>query len=145
MQACTQCGKCCIKYSKAGLGSATINDLYRWLKFAPEIQEYAPWPLFDLWISPTTGEEFSRCPWLRKYPKRDRYSCRIHDYNPDCCREYPLDVDQMIRDGCEMLEPGDLDKPLHVLEAELAALRQSNHGVSDLYLFSGQPVPRRSK
>ncbi len=140
MQACTQCGKCCIKYGDGGLRSATAQDIFRWMLLAPEILEYAPWPLFDLWISPVTHEEFSRCPWLRKYPKRDRYYCRINDIKPMCCLGYPVSVDQMIRDGCEMLEPGDLDKPLPKLKAELGKLRPPPIDVAERKLLSASPA-----
>jgi Fe-S-cluster containining protein len=45
--------------------------------------------VFDIWISPKTGEDVTRCPWLRKLPKQDKYICRIHDVKPEHCREYP--------------------------------------------------------
>ena len=77
----------------------------------------------DLWISPVTGCDTSRCPWLRKLPGREKYKCRIHDHRPDACRGYPVDVEQMVLDGCEMLESGDLDCPLVELEVDLEELR----------------------
>ncbi len=52
-----------------------------------------------------------RCPWLRKLPNQEKYICRIYDDRPEDCRVYPVSIDQMIRDECEMLEPRDLANP----------------------------------
>jgi Fe-S-cluster containining protein len=126
MRPCTQCGKCCEKYGAgSGLGSATEADLER-LDYRPDVLRYIS--LGDLWISPVTGEETRRCPWLRKLPNQDKFKCRIHDVRPDVCRNYPVDVEQMIRDGCEMLEEADLTKPRAQLQRELKRLRNEPHG-----------------
>jgi Fe-S-cluster containining protein len=58
-------------------------------------------------VSPKTGKQMLRCPWLRKLPKQDKYVCRIYYNRPDECRHYPVSVEEMIRDECEMLEPKD--------------------------------------
>lgn len=126
MRPCNQCGKCCLKYSNgSGLRSASLEDVSTWMKYAPEVLEYAPAPLFDLWISPVTGEEMLRCPWLRKLPRKNKYKCRIHEVKPDVCFNYPVDIEQMIGDGCEMLEPGDLDKPESELLKELKRIKDN--------------------
>ncbi len=52
-----------------------------------------------------------RCPWLRKLPNQEKYICRIYDDRPEDCRVYPVSIDQMIRDECEMLEARDLANP----------------------------------
>ena len=52
-----------------------------------------------------------RCPWLRKLPNQEKYICRIYYDRPDDCKYYPVSIDQMIRDKCEMLEPRDLASP----------------------------------
>ena len=52
-----------------------------------------------------------RCPWLRKLPNQDKYACRIYFDRPDECKHYPTTISEMIRDGCEMLEPRDLKDP----------------------------------
>jgi len=36
----------------------------------------------DIWISPNTGDAVSRCPWLRKLSRQDKYKCRIMIQNP---------------------------------------------------------------
>lgn len=126
MRACTQCGKCCAKYGVgSGLGSATSNDVKLWRKARPQVLRYTD-ALGDLWISPVTGEETSRCPWLRKLPLQEKYKCRIHEVRPTVCREYPINIDQMIEDKCEMLEELDLSKPRANLIRELEALRNAS-------------------
>jgi len=42
----------------------------------------------DLWISPTTGEERPRCPFVRKDSNRLTYRCTIYDTRPQVCRDY---------------------------------------------------------
>jgi Fe-S-cluster containining protein len=127
MRACTQCGKCCLKY-KGGdwLGSATEVDMLFWLIRRPEVLDYVDDIRHDLWISPITGEKMQRCPWLRKLPRQEKYICRIHDVRPEVCRDYPTDIDQMISLDCEMLEAGDLDKPYSNLLIELNELRNAS-------------------
>jgi len=49
-----------------------------------------------------------RCPWLRKLPGQHKYICRIYHNRPDDCRHYPVTIDDMARDECEMLEARDL-------------------------------------
>jgi Fe-S-cluster containining protein len=44
---------------------------------------------YDIWMDPETGEDVSRCPWLRKLPNVDRYICCIQDTKPELCRDYP--------------------------------------------------------
>lgn len=121
MRSCTKCGKCCLQYH-GGLGTASDEDLARW-QDRPDILAYVQAFIPDLWVSPVTGEETTRCPWLRKVARQEKYNCRIHDRRPDVCRGYPYGVEQMIRDGCEMLEAGDAARPVADLEAELARLR----------------------
>ena len=126
MRPCTQCGKCCLKYSAgAGLGSATECDVELWELEAPEILAYTDFMLHDLWISPVTGEEMNRCPWLRKFPRKEKYKCRIYKYRPEACQGYPVSIDQMIRDGCEMLEQGDLEKSKEDLWKDLNSIRNA--------------------
>lgn len=127
VQPCNQCGKCCLKYSAgSGLGSATEEELELWRENRPDILDYTDESLPDLWISPRTGEETNRCPWLRKLPLKEKYKCRIHDLRPNTCHYYPINIDQMIRDGCEMLEDGDLEKSREELQLELASLRNAS-------------------
>lgn len=44
---------------------------------------------YDIWMDPESGEDVSRCPWLRKLPGTDKYVCRIQDTKPELCRDYP--------------------------------------------------------
>ena len=59
-------------------------------------------------MNPETGEQLERCPWLRKAPDQNKYLCDIYFDRPDDCKYYPVTIDQMVIDECEMLEPKDL-------------------------------------
>ena len=108
MKDCNQCGKCCIHYSDGGL-SASASDLERWETDRPDIADYASGG--KIWIDPASGEQLLRCPWLQKLPEQNKYICRIYYDRPDDCRYYPVDIEQMLRDDCEMLEARDLTNP----------------------------------
>jgi len=105
---CNQCGKCCIHYSDGGL-SASAGDLERWETDRPDIADYASGG--KIWIDPVSGEQLLRCPWLQKLPDEEKYICEIYYDRPDDCRYYPVDIEQMLRDDCEMLEARDLANP----------------------------------
>ncbi len=93
---------------------------------SPEILNYTDSMLHDLWISPVTAEEMGRCPWLRKLPLKDKYKCRIYNFRPETCQGYPVSIDQMIKDGCEMLEDGDLHKSAGELTKDLELIRNAS-------------------
>ena len=106
MKSCNQCGKCCIKYSNAGL-SATEDEIKLWDSFRPDIYEYVS--NGKIWMNPTTGEQLTICPWLNKQSE-NIYTCKIYYDRPEDCKFYPVTIEQMIQDECEMLEPRDLTK-----------------------------------
>ena len=108
MKDCNQCGKCCTLYGNGGL-SVTDSEIEAWETDRPDIARYVGGG--KIWISPVTGKQMLRCPWLRKLPGRKKYVCRIYYDRPGDCRYYPVTIDQMLNDGCEMLEPGDLKDP----------------------------------
>lgn len=108
MKDCNQCGKCCINYGGGSL-SATASEIDWWETHRPDIARYARDG--DIWVSPETGEKLARCPWLQKLPGQSEYICSIYYDRPDDCKYYPVDIEQMIRDECEMLEPRDLIRP----------------------------------
>jgi len=105
---CNQCGKCCTKYSDGGL-SASTGEIELWEIFAPDIHRYVSGG--KIWISPDTGKQLKRCPWLRKVPNQNKYLCDIYDNRPDDCKYYPATIEQMVKDECEMIEVQDLAKP----------------------------------
>jgi len=109
---CNSCGKCCIKYGDGGL-SASDNDIEMWELFRPDIYRYVR--NGEIWFDPDTREPIKRCPWLRQIPKQDtqliRYTCDIYADRPEDCRHYPSNIDEMVRDECEMIEIQDLAKP----------------------------------
>ena len=108
MKNCNQCGKCYTLYANGGL-SASASEIDWWETHRPEISSYVSGG--KIWISPVIGKQMLRCPWLRKLPNQKKYFCRIYYDRPDDCKFYPVSIDQMIRDECEMLEPRDLANP----------------------------------
>ena len=109
---CKQCGKCCLNLRDAFETCASEEDIQRWKK--EERDDILAWvdpiPLgddhfiYDIWISPTTGDDVQRCPWLRKLPKKNKYICRIHDVKPQHCREYPRSKKHAEETGCKGFE-----------------------------------------
>lgn len=108
MKDCNQCGKCCTLYGGGNL-AVSDDDIEKWETSRPDIASYVHGG--KIWFSPVTGELMLRCPWLRKLPEQDKYACRIYYDRPEDCRHYPVDIDQMLKDDCEMLEPRDLANP----------------------------------
>jgi len=105
---CNQCGKCCTLYSDGSL-SASVSEIEWWETYRPEIFSYVSGG--KIWISPVTGKQMARCPWLQKLPNQNKYICRIYYDRPNDCKHYPINIDQMLRDECEMLEARDLANP----------------------------------
>jgi Fe-S-cluster containining protein len=105
---CNQCGKCCTKYGGGRL-AATTAEIQWWETFRPEIFRHVRDG--KIWISPVTGKQMRRCPWLRKLPNQKKYICRIYHDRPEDCRHYPVNITEMVTDECEMLEVRDLTNP----------------------------------
>lgn len=103
---CMQCGHCCREVSGAFSTCAEPEDVDRWeAEGRFDILEWVDLSLrdqglMDLWFDPITGDEATRCPWLRKVPRQDRYRCRIHDTKPRHCREYPKSKKHALMTGC---------------------------------------------
>jgi len=106
---CNQCGKCCTKYSNGSL-SASKSEIALWEIFRPDIHRYVSEG--NIWMDPDTGKQIELCQWLRKLPNQDKYVCDIYYDRPDDCKYYPVTIEQMIEDECEMLERKDLVKPV---------------------------------
>jgi Fe-S-cluster containining protein len=102
---CNNCGKCCTRYGGGALATSD-EEIDRWETDRPDIAAYVK--RGKIWFSPVTGKQMSRCPWLRKQPGQDKFLCRIYYDRPDDCRHYPVTVEQMIIDECEMLDARDL-------------------------------------
>lgn len=62
-------------------------------------------------MDPETGRQLTLCPWLRKVPDQEKYTCDIYHDRPDDCKYYPVTIEQMVNDECEMIEVQDLAKP----------------------------------
>ena len=108
---CKQCGHCCLNLLDAFCTTADPEDIELWEKEGRD--DILAWvvnvstddfPVYDLWISPTTGEEVERCPWLRKLPNKNKYICRIHDVKPKHCKEYPRSRKHAKETGCKGFE-----------------------------------------
>ena len=128
MKECNQCGKCCKNYSDGGL-SATENEIEFWEIFRPHIYNFVSGG--NIWVDPDTGKRFKRCPWLRQLPDQGKYVCDIYYDRPDDCKHYPVTIEQMIKDECEMLEAQDLANPKQaqsVLDKLMADCRPSVEG-----------------
>jgi Fe-S-cluster containining protein len=113
MKPCNQCGKCCLQYSDGGL-SVTAEEIDWWEMHRPEIFKFVD--KGEIWVDPETGARLTICPWLQQEPKADTtsralYSCAIYHDRPDDCRHYPVSIDEMVRDKCEMIEVKDLNNP----------------------------------
>lgn len=104
MKPCTQCGKCCVNYSDGGL-TASQDDLDFWEAHRPHICQYVKED--ELWFDPKIGQQLSLCPFLTQ-TKDNLYSCDIYHDRPEDCRFYPVTIEQMVQDECEMLESKDL-------------------------------------
>ena len=79
-------------------------------------------------MDPKTGNQIERCPWLRQLPNQEKYVCDIYYDRPDDCKHYPVTIEQMIKDECEMLEAQDLANPKQaqsVLDKLMADYRPS--------------------
>ncbi len=103
---CNNCGICCKKY--VGSLMATVEDMKRWedeerddilertFLLADEFHHFRDDQLIaDLWIT-KQGNEPHACPWWHRST-----GCRIHDTKPQQCRDYPISLEQAVRDGCE--------------------------------------------
>ena len=105
MKDCNHCGKCCIRYGGGGL-TATAGEVDWWESHRPDI--FAHVKDGEIWVDPVTGRQMASCPWLEKLPDQEKYICSIYFDRPDECKHYPVTIDEMERDGCEMLEARDL-------------------------------------
>lgn len=106
MRNCNSCGKCCETAGNGGL-SASAEEINEWETYRPDIARYVQDG--KIWVDPTTGEYFARCPFLRHVPEEKKTTCDIYHDRPEDCRHYPVDIAQMVKDDCEMLEPRDFN------------------------------------
>lgn len=77
--------------------------------FRPDIYRYVS--NGEIWADPETGQQIEYCPWLNKLPGQNKYTCDIYFDRPDDCKFYPVTIDQMVADECEMLDARDLSDP----------------------------------
>ncbi len=123
MKDCNSCGKCCIKYSNGAL-SASKQEIELWEIFNPDIAEYVR--KGEIWADPKSGKLLELCPFLRQEKEGAPYMCDIYLDRPDDCKYYPSNVQEMILDGCEMIEEFDL-KDLKKAQARLNIIMSDSH------------------
>ena len=127
MKECNSCGKCCIKYSNGAL-SASKQEIELWEVFTPAIAEYVH--KGAIWADPKSGKLLELCPFLRlaesNKTSQVKYSCDIYFDRPDDCKYYPSNVQEMILDGCEMIEASDLND-LKKAQAKLELIMTDSH------------------
>ena len=114
-----------MRYSDGGL-SASADEIAYWEIFRPHIYKFVSGG--NIWIDPNTGSQIKRCPWLRQLPSQEKYVCDIYYDRPDDCKHYPVTIEQMIKDECEMLDVKDLanpEKAQNVLDKLMADSRPS--------------------
>jgi len=124
---CLQCGHCCLDLYDAFCTTVNIEDINRWkdedrwdiLRWINIFEFDGEEGFGDLWISPNTGEEVNRCPWLRKLPLKDTYKCRIHEIKPSHCRNYPKSKKHALTTGCK--DFGN-DRTFEKVKAELTSI-----------------------
>jgi Fe-S-cluster containining protein len=105
MKNCNSCGKCCETAGNGGL-SASSEEIDWWETHRPAIARFVQDG--KIWVNPDTGDYFERCPWLKKSLDGIGTTCEIYHDRPEDCRHYPVDIEQMVRHDCEMLERRDL-------------------------------------
>lgn len=92
----------------------TKQEIELWELVNPEIYEYVKGN--EIWFDPQSGEKLAQCPFLETVrdpaQAREKYTCSIYKDRPEDCRLYPSTINEMIRDGCEMIEKVDLDNPI---------------------------------
>jgi len=104
---CKQCGHCCLDLSGAFQTCAVEEDIRLWeemgrydiLEWVDPISVGGEVIVYDIWIDPRTGNDVSRCPWLRKLPD-GKYICKIHDVKPHHCRNCLKSKEHAEEIGC---------------------------------------------
>jgi len=104
---CNQCGKCCRKYADGGL-SASAEEIVGWQLFNPAIARYVSDG--EIWCDPDSGQPLPQCPWLQF--DQGLAVCAIYHNRPADCQYYPVTLQDMQVDQCEMLEPADMLNPV---------------------------------
>ena len=89
--------------------SASQAEIDYWQEHRPDIYRYVS--NGEIWADPDSGVVLERCPFLYTDAAGRKLLCKIYNQRPDDCRFYPSTVDEMVSDGCEMIELKDLRNP----------------------------------
>jgi len=107
--ACTSCGKCCLE--GAGQLPVVEADIALWQDHAPHVLEYVTIEGTDGQRTGqmSSGKGSTRCQWIKKYPGRKQYYCRIYQWRPLVCRRYPTSLQHAHLTDCPGFEEDDAD------------------------------------
>ncbi len=94
---CTNCGKCCLE--GASQLQANEDDIVLWEEHAPQLLDFVTirgepdMRTGNLWPGQNAQKPTRRCRWIKKFPGRDEYYCRIYEWRPTVCRNYPTSLE----------------------------------------------------
>ena len=130
---CRRCGRCCTVLTGGYNFTVDEEQIEIWEEYVPQVLDWlvplAGDGLYDGWISPATGEEVTRCPWLRmrqheRFKIKGAY-CLIHEYKSPVCVGYPHTIAHAIRTGCPGFDHLDEAAKLKLLRRNLIILLQT--------------------
>jgi Fe-S-cluster containining protein len=107
---CRQCGRCCrtldyhhdVEAEDVKMWrSLGRTDILRWVETAVQKDEDVS---YRIWVVPGTRELAPRCPFLKKEPTTNHWTCTIHDTKPLICRNYPVSRKHAVMTGCRGFE-----------------------------------------
>jgi Fe-S-cluster containining protein len=103
---CRQCGRCCrsLDYHQdvtaadvAHWSALGRNDILRWVDPVTRQNDTVG---YRIWVVPGTHQLADTCPFLKKDPTAQRWSCIIHAVKPRICRNYPVSRKHAVMTGC---------------------------------------------
>jgi len=77
-------------------------DIARWQEHAPHVLDYVKYtgPAGKRTGEMSKTNNSTRCLWIKKFPGRDRYYCRIYQWRPQVCRRYPTSLEHARLTDC---------------------------------------------
>jgi len=107
---CRQCGRCCrsldygheVRDEDVKLWrSLGRDDILRWVETTFQKDKIVA---YRIWIVPGSQERARTCPFLKKEPAANRWTCAIHEVKPLICRNYPVSRKHAVMTGCRGFE-----------------------------------------
>lgn len=99
---CLRCGKCCLSIGKSI--QASPSDVQRWLdEGREEVLQHLEMKEEDGTLTTDgnlyLGDELGRCIFL--ISSGEKHACSIHSTRPEVCREYPLNIGGVCKNGVD--------------------------------------------